>query len=163
MAGVKGKSGTGNRKSVSELKLSGTFREDRHGHLIAPAGKLEIIEPQEHLTNGNVQLDRVEIFNYFANFLYEEGTSQKIDSILISQLVEAYCIYVQAINYARADPEAILGRKLASAVALETGREIRSIMNEFRMTPSTRGMSDNKKDEAKDDPVAAFLNAKAVN
>lgn len=163
MAGVKGRSGGSNRKSVSELQLTGGFRKDKHGHLIAPDDKLEKLVPQEHLTNFNVKVNREEIFNYFADYLFQEGTSQKVDSILVSQLVEAYAMYVTALNYSQADPEAVLGRKLASAVALDAAKEVRILMSELRMTPSTRGLNEQRKDEAKADPVGEFLNLKVVN
>lgn len=151
-------------KPIRELQLLGTFRNDRHGKFLAPAGKLEVLEPQEHLTNSNAQVDRKKVFEYFANELYESGQSQKIDSILISQLVELYAIYVDAITLTHTCPDATMGpKKLAVDVAMSVGAEIRKIMSEFRLTPSTRGASESKKKQVREDPVGAFLEAKVVN
>ena len=163
MAGVKGRSGGGGKKSIEELKLLGTYRKDRHGDVLAPENKRILVKPQDHITSGNVKIDRLAIFNWFAKILHEQGMTQEVDSVLLSQLVEAHATYITAINYARADPEAILGRKLASAVAMEAGREVRTLLNEFRLTPSSRTIKLDNGKEVPDDPVSAFLNAKVIS
>lgn len=58
MAGVKGRSGGCNKKSLQEHRLSGTYRRDRHGKApaaalsstLAPAGVVSVEPPPELLT-----------------------------------------------------------------------------------------------------------------
>lgn len=163
MSGVKGQIG-GNRKSVELLKLHGTYREDRHGKIQPPVEFRERIVPQDHVVNPDNLPDPEQVFSYFADELERQGMSQKIDSILISQLSEAYYQYCVAVSYARSSPDAMFGKKLASQVALDHAREIRHIMAEFRLTPTARGMSEPKKEKNEpEDLVGQFLEARIVN
>lgn len=163
MAGVKGRSGGSNRKSIAEHKLEGTYLNYRHGDVLVPKENRELVVPQDHITDNNPNVNREEIFEYFAEILNEQGMTQKVDSIILSQLVEAQAMYVTALAYYKQDVEAVIGRKLASNVALEAAKEVRIIMNEFRLLPSSRTVNLSKGDQIESDPVEAFLNAKPVN
>ncbi|MFN3661244.1 P27 family phage terminase small subunit [Yoonia sp.] len=162
MAGVKGRSGGSNRKSVEELKLTGTYVDYRHKNITVPEDQQELVEPQNHVTDSNAEIDREAIFDYFAQHLHEQGMTKKIDSVLLSQLVEAQSIYIKSLNFYKRDPEATLGRKLASTVAMEAAREVRILLSEFRLTPTSRTVNlDPKKVAA--DPVADFLDMRVIN
>lgn len=162
MAGVKGRSGGGNKKSVEELKLNGTYRADRHANvLVATENRVRVL-PQDHILQPNPVINREEIFNYFADVLHKQGMTQEVDSVLLSQLVEAQAIYLTALVYFKSDPEAVLGKKLASSVALDAAKEVRSLLNEFRLSPSSRTIQIEDKSKVTADPIAAFLNMRVV-
>jgi phage terminase small subunit len=163
MAGVRGKSGGGIRKSVEQLKLEGTYRKDRHSNVLVPPEKRVEVTPQSHIINQNPEIDREELFNYFARTLHAQGMTQEIDSILLSQLVEFQAQYLLALSYYKADPEAVIGKKMAIAIALDCAKEVRSLLSEFRLTPTTRVSNLPKEEKVKYDPVADFLEMKVVN
>lgn len=162
MPGVKGRSGGHNRKSIEEHKLDGTYIGVRHNSVLVPEDKRKRVEPQQHITEQNPIIDRDELFDYFADILHEQGMTQEVDSVLLSQLVEAQAMYMTALAYYKTDPEAVIGRKLASAIALDAAKEVRILLAEFRLTPGTRQTS-TKKGEVEHDPVSAFMNATPVN
>jgi hypothetical protein len=161
--GVKGKSGGHNRKSVQELQLTGTYREDRHGQILVPEKDRERVLPQDHITSNNLNINKVEIFDYFADVLHEQGMTQAVDSIILSQLVEAQVMYLTAIHFATRDLEAVIGKKLAYNVAMEAAKEVRTIMGEFRLLPLSRTLNVANDKQADADPVQAFLDLKSVN
>lgn len=162
MAGKKGRSGGHNRKSVDLHKLEGTYENSRHKNVLVPEECLVKVFPQEHVSNANPYIDRELIFEQFSSYLHDAEMTQDSDSILLSQLVEYYAAYVEAISYFKADPTAMFGKKLAITVANEMAREIRIIMAEFRLTPSTRARVAQSSKEVSEDPVDAFLNAKII-
>lgn len=140
--------------------LDGTYRAKRHEALIEPDKTREIPDAPDHIT-GNKTLDRKALFDFWANYLYEEGYTRGIDGVLIGQLVEAYIQYSKAISLSRADPEAVYSKTLASNVAMKWAKEIRTILQEFRLTPKTRiDYRQSLKDQGLQlDPVSEFLEA----
>ncbi|MBQ2262731.1 MAG: hypothetical protein II336_15335 [Loktanella sp.] len=163
MPGVKGRSGGGNKKSIEQHQLEGSYRADRHANVLVPEKNRVRVEPQQHLLEINPVINRKEIFEYFADVLHEQGMTQEVDSILLSQLVEAQAMYVTALAYYKSDPEAMIGKKLAFNLALEASREVRIIMGEFRLLPSSRTVNLDKTKQVEADPVADFLNMKTVS
>lgn len=152
-----GKRGTAG-KSIRQLTLEGTFRADRHGKYIAPPGKLIELIPPQYLIDPSAPADRAAIWAFFAKELFESGQSQKVDTILLGQLVEAQALYIDALRISRENPGATIGRKSASQIVLLAGAEVRRLLSEFRLTPSTRQPVDwSSKPTAVVDPIAAFL------
>lgn len=162
MPGVKGRSGGGSKKSVEELKLLGTYRADRHANILVATEDRVRVKPQSHVLAEKSIINREEIFDYFADVLHKQGMTQEVDSVLLSQLVEAQAIYLTALAHFKSDPQAMFGRKLASVAALEAAREVRIILTEFRLTPSSRTISLDEKSKPTADPIASFLNMRVV-
>tara|TARA_R110000744_G_scaffold48033_3_gene105360 strand:- start:682 stop:1179 length:498 start_codon:yes stop_codon:yes gene_type:complete len=156
MSGVKGRSGGNNRKSIEELKLQGTYEHGRHaGHELKDSTK---VKPEASIL-GDFNVDRKAIFNRFAEILHDQQLTAAEDSFIVSQLTDTYCSYVQVSEVLVVDGvEAKVGNKLAITLQMEIAKELRSLLAEFRLSPSTRaqGTRDASK-EAKDDPVGAFL------
>lgn len=145
-------------RPIRELKLAGTFRGDRHGHFIAPPEKLVALSPQQYLIDPEAPVDRAAIFEFFARELHQAGQSQSVDTILLGQLVEAQALYIDALRISRRDPNATIGRKLASQIVLLAGSEVRRLMGEFRLTPSTRQRVERtSQPTAVIDPIGQFL------
>lgn len=163
MAGVKGRSGGSNRKSVDELKLLGTYRSDRHSNVMAKVENRQLVLPQNHIKEDYPEIDREELFRYFARNLYEQGMTTEVDSILLSQLVEAQALYLTALQFYKRDPESMIGRKLAISVALEAAKLVRSLMSEFRLTPTSRAAYAPASETEEYDEVDAFIKAKVIN
>lgn len=162
MAGVKGRSGGGARKSVQEHKRDGTYRANRHGGIEqANASK---VAPEGYI-NHDYTTDKAELFDRFSDLLFNEGlTSGEVDSLYISQIVDLYDAYVQAAAvYGREGIEAKVGPKLAINMMIELQKELRVMLGEYALTPSTRAAKARTKDstdDVADDPIAAFLNTK---
>ena len=156
MAGVKGRSGGANRKSIEELKLQGTYEHGRHaGHELENSTK---VKPEASIL-GDFNVDRKAIFNRFAEILHDQQLTATEDSFIVSQLTDTYCSYIQVSEVLAVDGvEAKLGNKLAITLQMEIAKELRSILAEFRLSPSTRaqGIRTASKADA-NDPVGMFL------
>lgn len=157
--GRPGRSGGHNRKSIEQHKLDGTYNVTKHGKVLPDATDVAKVKPQTHVTSDHAIVDRDKLFSQFADYLYGEGASVEVDTFLVSQLVEAQAAYVTAMNAFKVDPDdAKIGGRAALTVANEQAKEIRIIMAEFRMLPSSRGAySPKTKTEAPADPVADWL------
>ena len=160
MAGVKGRSGGGLRKSVAEHKLNGTYRGNRHGGILQE--NAQMVEPESYINNSTT---KAQLFKRFSELLHNEGlTSGEVDSLYISQIVDLYDAYTQAADvYNTEGVAAKVGAKLAINLMMELQKEMRVLLGEYALTPSTRALKERTKDtepyEA-EDPVADFLNAK---
>ena len=162
MAGVKGRSGGQNKKSMAEHKLDGTYRAVRHSG-IEQENAMQV-EPEQYITN-NYTTDKAELFTRFSELLYNEGlTSGEVDSLYISQIVDLYDAYVQAAQiYGVEGVAAKIGNKLAINLMIEIQKELRITLGEYALTPSTRAVKERTKDTDPyevADPIADFLNAK---
>lgn len=162
MAGVKGRSGGAGRKSIEEHMLDGTYRANRHGGLKQDNAKQ--VEPEQYIS-ANFSTDKVRLFERFSELLFNEGlTSGEVDSLYISQIVDLYDAYVKAADlYAVGGIDAKVGPKLAINLMIELQKELRVLLGEYALTPSTRAAAARTKDnpsDADDDPIAAFLNTK---
>jgi len=159
MAGVKGRSGGSMRKSVQEHKLAGTYRAGRHGG-IEQENAMKV-EPELYITN-NYTTDKAKLFERFSDLLHREGlTSGEVDSLYVSQIVDLYDAYVQAAAaYGREGVEAKVGPKLAINLMIEIQKEMRVMLGEYALTPSTRAAKARAKDTTTpmaDDRIAEFL------
>lgn len=160
MPGVKGRSGGHNKKPISELKLTGTYQPSKHdGILVAPADQVKLL-PEPYLVSPDFEVDKAQIFHKFAEYLYGAGMTAAEDDVILGQLVQLYEVYLQSVKRYNAEglDAKIGGQKLAFSVMQETAKEIRILMAEFRLTPSTR--QNRMKDVTQDvpaDPVADFL------
>jgi len=160
MAGAKGRSGGHNKKSIAEHKLSGTYRGNRHSGILQENAMQ--VEPEQYITTSSTKVD---LFNRFSELLYNEGlTSGEVDSLYISQIVDLYDAYTQAaVVYNTEGVAAKVGNKLAINLMMELQKEMRVLLGEYALTPSTRALKERTKDtepyEA-EDPVADFLNTK---
>ena len=142
MAGVKGRSGGNNRKSVQEHKLNGTYRNNRHSGILQDK---PMKVSAEHYINENYTVDKSKLF----------------DSIFISQIVDLYAAYVETASiYAYEGVVAKVGNKLAITLMMELQKEMRVLLGEYSLTPSTRAVQSRNEDAVVDDPIADFLNAK---
>ena len=161
MTGKKGRSGGSNRKSIQEHKLDGTYRGYRHAGLLQEQAMQ--VEPEQYITN-NYTTDKAQLFTRFSELLYNEGlTSGEVDSLYISQIVDLYDAYVQSAQvYAAEGVGAKVGAKLAINLMMELQKELRVLLGEYALTPSTRAAKARTKDDdvVVDDPIADFLNAK---
>ena len=161
MAGVKGRSGGGMKKSIAEHKLNGTYRAVRHAG-IEQENAMQV-EPEQYITN-NYKTDKAKLFTRFSELLYNEGlTSGEVDSLYISQIVDLYDAYVQSAQvYAAEGVGAKVGAKLAINLMMELQKELRVLLGEYALTPSTRAAKARAKDDdvVVDDPIADFLNTK---
>jgi len=97
--------------------------------------------------------------------MHNEGlTSGQVDSLFISQIVDLYDAYTQAATiYNTEGVAAKVGAKLAINLMMELQKEMRVLLGEYALTPSTRALKDRTKDTEPyevADPVADFLNAK---
>ena len=160
MAGVKGRSGGGLRKSVAEHKLNGTYRGNRHGGILQENAKM--VEPESYINNSST---KTELFKRFSELLHNEGlTSGEVDSLYISQIVDLYDAYTQAAAvYNTEGVAAKVGAKLAINLMIELQKELRILLGEYALTPSTRATKLRTKDTDPyevADPIADFLNAK---
>ena len=158
MAGVKGRSGGQNKKSLAEHKLDGTYRAVRHSG-IEQENAMQV-EPEHYITQSDT---KAQLFTRFSELLYNEGlTSGEVDSLYISQIVDLYDAYVQAAQvYAAEGVAAKVGAKLAINLMMELQKELRILLGEYALTPSTRATKSRTKDTEPHevaDPVAAFLN-----
>ena len=162
MAGVKGRSGGMNRKSIQEHKLDGTYRNSRHSGIIQDEPMK--VDP-ENCINDNYTVDKAKLFERFSTLLADEGlTSGQIDSLFVSQVVDLYAAYVETAGiYAREGVVAKVGSKLAINLMMELQKEMRVLLGEYALTPSTRAVKERTKDTDPyevSDPIADFLNAK---
>jgi len=162
MAGVKGRSGGNGKKTVAEHKLNGTYRAGRHAG-IEQENAMKV-KPEQYITN-NYTTDKAELFERFSKLLYDEGlTSGEVDSLYISQIVDLYDAYVQAAQvYGDEGVAARVGSKLAITLMIELQKEMRIMLGEYSLTPSTRAKTDRTKDTDPyevADPIADFLNTK---
>jgi phage terminase small subunit len=153
MAGKKGRSGRP-PKNIDEHLLEGTYRPIRHDRFLAGEGQLKELAP---LAWSKYSMEEKEIFNRFAEYLYDKEQSEAADVELLTQLVNYQYLYQQAVTAYKLDPDAVFGRKPAVTISLECAKEIRLLMAEFRITPTTRVGATKVKEEEKADPVAAFL------
>ena len=116
----------------------------------------------EHYINENYTVDKSKLFDRFSEVLYDEGmTSGQVDSIFISQIVDLYAAYVETASiYAHEGVVAKVGNKLAITLMMELQKEMRVLLGEYSLTPSTRAVQSRNEDAVVDDPIADFLNAK---
>lgn len=159
MAGAKGRSGRPG-KSIAEHQRDGTFREDRHGPLIVKRDTAWLQLPEMLDVASNISKE--EMFKQIAEYLYNYNQSAPEDSILLGLLVDQIQIYRDAkAVYQSEGASALLGRKLASTVATDAGKEITKLLTEFRLTPTTRVPMEKiigkKEGVADNDPIATFL------
>ena len=162
MAGQKGRSGGHNKKSMAEHKLDGTYRAVRHAG-IEQENAMQV-KPEQYIIN-DYTTDKADLFNRFSELLFNEGlTSGEVDSLYISQIVDLYDAYVQAARlYGAEGVAAKVGNKLAINLMMELQKELRILLGEYALTPSTRALNERTKDTEPyevADPVADFLNAK---
>ena len=154
-------SGGGNKKSIEEHMRDGTYRKDRHGDLELPQSEQAMPKAEQHITSTKLPT-KLSVYKRFAADIDAQGLSNKNDGIVISQLAELYVAYCR-VSQLIADEgiEAKIGAKTAIAVSLEVGKEIRAILAEFHLTPSSRrkaGMGgDTIIPEVVEDPVGSFL------
>lgn len=157
MSGAKGRSGRPG-KSIEELKLQGTYRKDRHdGIQLEVHDRVKLPVPDRIKYSGKTR-SKDELFEAFSEHLHRQGMTQDVDTYLLEQLVEFQAVYEEAMAHYNVNPESMYGKKLTYVVAKEAAQEVRNLMHEYRMTPSTRkenGKGENG--EAVADPVAAFL------
>ena len=137
-------SGGQNKKSIAQLKADGTFRADRHGSYV-DAKPNSLVKPAE--------FSRDEIFARWASRINAAGLGQEQDSVIANQLTDLTLAYNFAQQIFDQDPEAKIGNKLALTVMQETGKDVRMIMNDYRMSPGSRNPT---VDEEKDD-LGKFL------
>ena len=160
MAGKKGRSGGHNKKSIAEHKLDGTYRDHRHSGILQENAMQ--VEPEQYITQNDT---KAKLFERFSELMHNEGlTSGQVDSLFISQIVDLYDAYTQAATiYNTEGVAAKVGAKLAINLMMELQKEMRVLLGEYALTPSTRALKDRTKDtepyEAAD-PVADFLNSK---
>ena len=120
------------------------------------------VEPEQYITQNDT---KAKLFERFSELMHNEGlTSGQVDSLFISQIVDLYDAYTQAATiYNTEGVAAKVGAKLAINLMMELQKEMRVLLGEYALTPSTRALKDRTKDtepyEAAD-PVADFLNAK---
>lgn len=137
MAGVKGRSGRPG-KSIAEHKRDGTYREDRHGSLMVKPENLAWLDMPVILDHTQ-SVPKEQIFKTIASYLYKYNQSAQEDEILLGLLVDQIQIYRDAkAIYDAEGATAAIGRKLASTVISDAGREITKLMSEFHLTPNTR-------------------------
>ena len=160
MAGKKGRSGGHNKKSIAEHKLDGTYRSNRHSGILQENAMQ--VEPEQYITQSDT---KAKLFVRFSTLLHSEGlTSGQVDSLYISQIVDLYDAYTQAATiYNTEGVAAKVGAKLAINLMMEIQKEMRVLLGEYALTPSTRALQERTKDTDPyevADPVADFLNAK---
>ena len=128
MAGVKGRSGGGLRKSMAEHKLDGTYRACRHSGILQDNAMQ--VSPEKYITN-DYTTDKAALFARFSELLYNEGlTSGEVDSLYISQIVDLYDAYVQAAQvYGIEGVAAKVGPKLAINLMIEIQKEMRVLLS----------------------------------
>lgn len=138
MAGVKGRSGGSNRRSLEDHKRRGTFRDDKHGSLsVAPANLVRLDMP--FILDCTQTVTREEIFDVISGYLFKYGQTAQEDEILLTMIVDQIMIYRQADEIFRAEGVAgTIGRQLAKTVLTDAGKEIRVLLGEFGLTPNTR-------------------------
>lgn len=159
MVAAKGRTGTGNRKSIEELKLTGQYREDRHGgYEVGPEDAVQV-QPEGHVI-GKYSPHKKTLHQRFSKLLFEKRLTNEDDALIVSQLVELYSAYIQVVELI--DQEGIqakVGSKLAIYAGLDLAKEIRVLLAEFRLTPSTRGLELRTKGaKGKEvDPIEDFL------
>lgn len=131
MAGQKGRSGGHNRKSVEELELSGTARNDRHGNM-----QLDEAEAIPQI----IWDTRDKIYQDVRDYLEATRTGRAQDHIYISQLADAQMLYILASQRIEEDgPDAKFGgNRLAISVMNDQAKEVRILMAELRLSPATR-------------------------
>lgn len=158
MAGTKGRSGTGNKKSIAELKLTGTYRAHRHDGHELPDGSM--VKPEPSIV-GDYRVDREQTFKRFAEILHDQQLTDEVDSFIVTQLTDTYCAYVQVSELLATEGlDARIGSKLALVQQTELAKVLRELLSEFRLTPSTRAAqtrTDIKNAKVADDPVGSFL------
>ena len=127
MAGQAGKSGGYNRTLSPRIGLE-QADNPRDKALVKP-GWWSSREPQS----------REEIFDKLAEKLHALGLTDQTDSPVVAMLAVQYKILLdsQAI-YDEGGPTALIGRALASRVITEASREIRVLLGEWNLIPSTR-------------------------
>ena len=136
-------SGGANKKSIAQLKAEGTFRADRHGSFVDAS--------HNQLQRPTVSIDRDEIFRQWAERIHAAGLGQEQDAVIAEQLTNLTIAYNHARKLFDEDPESKSGSKMSVYVMMDVAKEIRMIMAEYRMMPSTRNptMDDEKDDLGK--------------
>jgi len=145
---------------MAEHMLDGTYRSNRHTGLLQENPMQ--VEPEHYIKDSE---HKTELFTRFAELLHSEGlTSGQVDSLYVSQIVDLYDAYTQAAEFYRSEGVgAKVGNKLAINLMMELQKELRVLLGEYSLTPSTRAAKARTKDtpdEAKEDPVADFLGMK---
>lgn len=120
------------------------------------------VEPELYIKDSG---RKTQLFTRFAELLHSEGlTSGQVDSLYVSQIVDLYDAYTQAAAvYNEEGVGARIGSKLAVTLMIEIQKELRVLLGEYSLTPSTRAAKARAKaapEEAEEDPVAAFLGMK---
>ena len=127
MAGVKGRSGGGNRTMSTTIKLAGENAPSSKG-----LAKADWYIYREQKT-------REEIYEALANKLNDLGLTDIHDGTIVSMLASLYEVLQDAQKaYDTDGPAALIGRALASRIMIDCQKEIRVLLGEFYMTPSTR-------------------------
>lgn len=154
-------SGGAGKKTVAEHKLAGTYRADRHGGIELPKADQAKPKPEAHITSSKVPT-KASVYKRFVTTIYGEGVCSSDDGVLISQLAElyvAYCMCSQLIE--EEGVQAKVGSKSAITMSMEIGKEIRAILGEFHLTPSSRRKAGKGDETIMPDPledkVGAFL------
>jgi len=158
MAGTKGRSGGSNKKSIADLRLSGTYVAGRHdGHELDDS---TLVQPEPSIT-GDFTVDRAAVFNRFASILHEQQLTSDVDSFIITQITDTYCAYVQ-VSQVIVDGgiDAQVGPKLAVVLQADLAKVLRELLGEFRLTPSTRAAHTRASKVVADDPIASFMGSK---
>lgn len=157
VAGVKGRSGGSNRKSVAEHERDGTFRNDKHSSLLVKPDHLTWLEMPTILDHTQPVTKEI-MFKTISAYLYKYGQSAAEDELMLSLLVDQVQIYRDAKEiYETEGATATIGRKLASTVISDIGKEISRYLAEFHLTKNTRAPIPIEGDSEEVDPVADFL------
>ena len=96
-----------------------------------------MVEPESYINNSST---KAQLFKRFSELLHNEGlTSGEVDSLYISQIVDLYDAYTQAADvYNTEGVAAKVGPKLAINLMMELQKELRILLGEYALTPSTR-------------------------
>ena len=85
-------------------------------------------------------MTREEIYEALASKLHDLGLTDEEDGPIVSMLASQYELLQDAQRiYDEEGPTALIGRALASRILTDAQREIRLLLAEFYLTPSTRG------------------------
>lgn len=152
MAGMKGRSGGHNRKSLLELQRAGTFRLARHGHLAkttaAPA--VDVLKPARLSTGAAVVWDEL------APIAIGMGTLTPADAWAFSTLCELQASFTAAVRLKDTDPE-----KFSWKLERDTAAALRPYLGLFGFDPVSRSRLHVTPAAADDNPLDKFINRKS--
>ena len=128
MAGQPGRSGGSNRTHSTSVKMAGANAPTQRG----------LAKPDFYIYRE--EMTREEIYEAIASKLHDLGLTDKDDGPIVSMLASQYEMLQDAQRiYDQEGPCALIGRALASRIITEAQKEIRILLSEFYLTPSTRG------------------------